>query len=95
MAICGYREAPPLYRLFSKQELAAIEEEALTERKRRCSKQRAVVYQSLYQQAIEGNVQAAKEWLDRVEGKVAEKVVTNHQLQVESIQVEIVPARNP
>lgn len=90
--ICGYKEAPPLYRLFTKKEISEIEQEALAERKQRCCGQRAMVYQSLYEQAIKGNVQAAQEWLDRVEGKVADRVESRHRLQIESIQVEVVRA---
>lgn len=95
MAICGYKEAPPLYRLFTLKELDQIEEEALEERKRRCAGQRVMVYESLYRQARQGNVQAAKEWLDRVEGKVAHKVEANHQVRIDSIQVEIVRTKLP
>ncbi|WP_419176463.1 hypothetical protein [Desulfosediminicola sp.] len=93
--ICGYKEAPPLYRLFTKKELGEIEDEALAQRKQRCCGQRAMVYQALYEKAVTGNVQAAKEWLDRVEGKVVNKVESSHQLQIESIQVEVVRARIP
>jgi len=43
-------------------------------RMKQTARQRVYVYEALYREAIKGNVSAAKEWLDRVEGKVTEKV---------------------
>jgi len=59
-----------LYFHFSSDELAEIENEAIEIRKKRSTRQRAVIYKALYEGAKDGNVQAAKEWLERVEGKV-------------------------
>ena len=61
------------YAHFSPVDLDAIEAEAFEIRKARTTRQRVVVYEALYNQAVKGNVKAIKEFLDRVEGKVIDK----------------------
>lgn len=91
LEVCGYKDPNTIYKLFSPDELTEIEEQAAEERKRRCAPQRMRVYESLYNQALLGNVQAAKEFLDRVEGKVQSKIdLTGELSRTTSITVEVV-----
>lgn len=65
--------APVFYRHFNPVELLEIEKEAVELRRLNSSRQCAVVLESLYNEAIDGNVSAAKEFFDRVQGKVIER----------------------
>lgn len=76
--VLGYKQPRSLYAHFTPLDLAEIENEALEERKRRSARCRAVVYDALYKEAQVGNVPAAKEYLDRTEGKVKDK--TEHSI---------------
>jgi hypothetical protein len=62
-----------LYQHFSPADLQDIENEAYEIRKKNSTRQRSIVLGALYQEAQTGNVSAAKEFLDRTEGKVTEK----------------------
>lgn len=73
-SVLGFSQQSTLYRHFSSEELTEIERAGFEIRKGQTAKQRAQVYTALFNQAKKGNVQAAKEYLDRVEGKVADKV---------------------
>ncbi len=73
VTVCGYKDQRSLYKHFSPEELTEIETEALEERKRRSAGKRAIVYDALYKRALEGDVSAMKEYLDRTEGKVVTK----------------------
>jgi hypothetical protein len=79
VTICGYKDQRSLYRHFSPEELTAIENESLEERKRRSAGKRAVIYDAMFLKAKEGDVTAMKEYLDRTEGKVPNKVDANLQ----------------
>jgi hypothetical protein len=61
-----------MYHHFSPEDLQQIENEAYEIRKKNSTRQRSEVLQSLLDEAKSGNVQAAKEFLDRTEGKVVE-----------------------
>jgi hypothetical protein len=61
------------YSHFRPEEVAGIEAEAMELRKKTCTRQRHDVYKALYEEAKIGNVQAIKEFLDRIEGKVIDK----------------------
>jgi hypothetical protein len=75
--ILGYKTQTQLYKYYTTDELAEIEAEAMENRKKRSSRQRSVLYRSLYNEGKDGNVQAIKEFLDRTEGKVPDKVDAN------------------
>ena len=79
VTVCGYKDQRSLYKHFSPEELTAIENESLEERKRRSAGKRAVVYDAMFLKAKEGDVTAMKEYLDRTEGKVSNKVDANLQ----------------
>lgn len=66
--------AKTFYRHFAPHEIQEIEKEAYEERKKNSARQRGVVLSSLYTEAKGGNVSAAKEFLDRTEGKVPDKL---------------------
>lgn len=74
LEVLKYSDAAAIYKTFTPAELTEIEAEAMESRRRKTARQRAHVYTALYNEAIKGNVQAAKEFLDRTEGKVTEKV---------------------
>ena len=74
LSVIGYKDVTSLYKMFTTDEMTDIENEAMEERKRRSSKDRAKVYKSLLSEAGNGNVAAIKEYLDRTEGKVKEKI---------------------
>ena len=74
LTVLNYSDSSSLYRIFSPEDLDEIEAEAMAMRMKQTARQRVNVYEALYREAIKGNVSAAKEWLDRVEGKVTEKV---------------------
>jgi hypothetical protein len=74
VTICGYKDQRSLYRHFSPEELTEIENESLEERKRRSAGKRAVIYDAMFLKAKKGDVAAMKEYLDRTEGKVLNKV---------------------
>ena len=63
-----------LYKHFSPNELLEIENEGLELRKKNSGRQRAAVYRSMVSEAKGGNVSAQKEFLDRTEGKVIDKL---------------------
>jgi hypothetical protein len=79
VTICGYKDQRSLYRHFSPDELTEIENESLVERKRRSAGKRAVIYDAMFLKAKKGDVAAMKEYLDRTEGKVPNKVDANLQ----------------
>jgi hypothetical protein len=62
------------YHHFSPGELQEIENEAYEIRKKNSTRQRAEVLKAIFSEAKTGNVSAAKEFLDRTEGKVTEKI---------------------
>ncbi|MCP4365416.1 MAG: hypothetical protein GY800_08990 [Planctomycetes bacterium] len=73
LSVLGYKEISSMYKIFTKEDLTEIEVESIQERKRRSSKDVASVYKKLLKEANGGNVQAIKEYLDRIEGKVIDK----------------------
>lgn len=74
VTVLGYKHTVTLYKLFSPDELTEIETEGLELRKKRTARQRAAVYDALFKEAASGNIQAIKEFLDRTEGKVKDKI---------------------
>jgi len=68
--VLGYSRTNSLYRLISPKELGELEREALEERKRRSAKNRATLYDVLYEVGKAGDVSAIKEYLNRTEGPV-------------------------
>jgi hypothetical protein len=61
------------YHHFRPAEVSEIENEAIEMRKAASSSQRAVLYKSLYDAGVAGDVKAIKEFLDRTEGKVIDR----------------------
>ena len=59
---------------FVKSELDQIYSDALDLRKKNSYKQRTSVYDSMLAEATGGNIAAQKEFLDRTEGKVTDKI---------------------
>lgn len=59
---------------FSPAELNEIYAEGLELRKKNSFKQRKIVYDSMLEAAENGNVAAQKEFLDRTEGKITDKI---------------------
>lgn len=88
VTILGYKQPRTIYRQFTPDELSAIEQQAFEDRKRKSVRRRSNVYDSLYNEAIGGNVQAAKEFLDRTEGKVKEKPESSEE-QAQPVKVVI------
>ena len=80
--VLGFRVPESIYKPFSPAELFEIEAIAFEERKKRTVRERAEVYHSLYIEAKAGNVAAAKEYLDRVEGKVETPIKSSGELNL-------------
>lgn len=95
ITVLGYKQIRSIYKQFSPVELSEIEAQAFEERKRKSVRRRCKVYDSLYNEAIGGNVQAAKEFLDRTEGKVKEKPESSEdQAQPVKVVIEVKDASN-
>lgn len=91
LEVCKYKDANSIYKTFTPEELSEIEKKGLALRKEQTSGQRAIVYQSLFNEARKGNVQAAKEFLDRTEGKVKDNIDLNAMIdQTTRVEVEII-----
>lgn len=74
VTVLGYTTTVTLYRQFKPFELSEIEAEGFELRKKRSARERSKMYKSLYDEGLKGNVQAAREYLDRTEGKVTDKL---------------------
>ena len=85
ITVLGFAKYQSLYNNYTAAELDEIEREAFEVRKARTVKQRAEIYTALHREAKAGNVQAAKEFLDRTEGKVRDKVDVNHSGSIETL----------
>ena len=72
--LLGYSKSQGMYRHFTPDELDQIEQEAWLARKSRTVHHRARLYDVLFREAQSGNVQAIREYLDRTEGKVQDKL---------------------
>jgi len=59
---------------FKPAEIAALRCEGLELRKQNSSAPRAAIYDSMAAMAVKGNTTAQKEFLDRTEGKITEKI---------------------
>ncbi len=70
--VLGYTDHTAIYQYFTPVELDEIEAEAFEVRKRRSVKRQSEVFAALHKSAKGGDVAAAKEWLNRVVGKVVE-----------------------
>ena len=94
ITVLGYKQNRTIYRTFTPDELTEIEFQAFEERKRKSVRRRSKVYDAMYNEAIGGNVQAAKEFLDRTEGKVKEKAdMTEQPAQPVKVVIEVVDGR--
>lgn len=71
--ILGYKCDNQIYKTISPEELTEIENEALDIIKSKSSRERKILYESLYRLGKDGSVQAIKEYLDRTEGKVLDR----------------------
>lgn len=71
--VCGLT-AKGLRKHFTPAEYSEIENEGLELRKQRSAIPRLEIYESMKQEAVSGVVQAQKEFLDRTEGKVIDRV---------------------
>ena len=98
VSVLGFKRHCNLYRHFSPVELDAIENEAFEIRKKKTARERSNVYKALYKEAKSGNVQAAKEFLDRTEGKVTDKIDhtnSDGSMKQPITRIEIVPLAVP
>lgn len=77
--VLGYKNGNQVNCIFTSEELAEIENKALEIRKKGTAKKRSTLLDKLYDFAIDGDVQAAKEYLNRTEGKVKESVDVQHK----------------
>lgn len=75
--ILGYKNPTQIYRTLSPEEISQIESEAVEIIKVQSSRQRKELYKSLHKEGKNGNVAAIREFLDRTEGKVADKLDGN------------------
>lgn len=73
LVVLEYQQVESFYKLFTTAEMSEMEEAGLALRKENSKRERAIVYDALFKEAQKGNVQACKEYLDRVEGKVIDK----------------------
>ncbi len=71
--VCGISLAT-LYRHFSPTELQDIESEGLELRKKNSARPRAAIYKAMQAAAEAGDVAAMREYLNRTEGKVPDKL---------------------
>lgn len=71
--ILGIKRAT-LRKHFTADDLAEIESEGLALRKKHSAVPRAEIYSSMLDEAKDGNIPAQKEFLDRTEGKVTDKL---------------------
>lgn len=71
--VCGIT-LRTLYNHFTPDELNQILSDGLELRKKNSFKQRSQVYNAMQKSAVDGVVPAQKEFLDRTEGKVTEKI---------------------
>jgi len=69
--------ATTFYKHFTPAEIANIEAEAVELRKKNSSRERVAIYKSLAKEGKNGDVTAAKEFLDRTEGKVPANINAN------------------
>lgn len=63
-----------LYQHFTPAELTVIETQAETARRGRYNRERSEIITTLYKKGKAGDIPAAREFLDRTEGKVTDKV---------------------
>ena len=70
------------YAHFTPLEITEIENEAAIERRKKYARERSNIIDTLYKEGKAGNVQAIKEFLDRVEGKVVEKSETKNEHRI-------------
>ena len=91
--VLGYKNPNQLNAMFTAAEIQEIEDEALVLRKKRSARQRGNVLDAMYQKAVRGDVSAMKEYLDRTEGKVTDKLDVNADVKADvdmKWQVEII-----
>lgn len=62
-----------VYQNFTPADLQEIENEAFEIRKKNSTRQRVALYGVLYNEGMQGNITAIKDYLDRTEGKVPDK----------------------
>ncbi len=94
VVVLGYSDHATLYRHFTPSELDEIEVEAFENRKKRSSKQQSQVYKTLHAQALSGDVAASKEWLNRVAGKVIDKVESTQQVDITGFDIKLIQPPN-
>lgn len=66
--------AKTFYKHFKPPEILDIENESMELRKKNSARRRSAVYTTLYNKAIEGNIHAIKEFLNRIEGRVPNRL---------------------
>jgi len=84
LSVLKYKTVAGLYKCFTIDQLCEIEAEALDLRKRQSVKQRNAVYDALLAEAKTGNVKAIREYLDRTEGKVKDRLELSGGLSLEN-----------
>ncbi len=73
------------YLHFTPEEMTAIECKAEKVRRTKYARERNALVMALYREGKGGNVSAAKEFLDRTEGKVADKVQGDLNINIKLI----------
>lgn len=77
--VLGYKDGAKIYTFFSPAELNEIDREAFELRKKRSTRILSDVYSVLAEKAKSGDVQAIKEYLERIEGKVVTKTENKNE----------------
>ena len=77
-----------MYQEFNPVEMREMEYEGLELRKKNSARPREAVYKAMYQAAKSGDVRAMKEYLNRTEGKVMDRIKHSGGLSVSKISDE-------
>jgi hypothetical protein len=75
--ILDYKSTNQIYKSMSPEDITKVENDALDSIKAQSCRQRKEIYHTLYKEGKGGDVSAAKEYLDRTEGKVPTQVNAN------------------
>lgn len=89
VTVLGYAHVQALYNHFSVQEMHEMYREGLEARKKNAAYGLGIAYNALLKASKDGNVQAIKEYIERLEGKVPDQVNSNVN-QVQTVQIELV-----
>ena len=85
--VLGYAEESTIYRSLSPTILDEIEIEAFEIRKKRSSGQATRLFAVMYKNALDGDMVAAKEWLERTQGKVVNKNQNDTSITMDGLKL--------